>query len=123
MATGSWAQCAILESSELPMNRPKDLGRTKMRAGENLFVLPNLWAFFRFRGSMREVCIGKISPHESLGTFNIQPRAPNLQEPPTDRIGCWMLGVECWMFSIGSGVQCAKCFGEVSSHPMGRGKG
>src|SRR6266487_1890442 len=45
----------------------------------------------------------------SMNPGNIQHPTSNTQHPKTRDMaafGCSMLGVGCWMFSIGSGIQC-----------------
>src|SRR5216117_3184698 len=52
-------------------------------------------------------------PHETPGTSNIQHPTPNIQRT-SEVSSSSAFDVGCWMFSIGSGVPCAKFFGEFS---------
>src|SRR5438034_3349949 len=61
-------------------------------------------------------------PHEPLGTSNIQHPTPNRQSMALETIGCSMLDVGCWMFSFGSGVQCAKFSGNSLPEPADDGR-
>src|SRR5688572_12218056 len=64
-AFGSWSQCMRKRERRLPMNRPKDLGRTKIEEKSEKHLCPSqIFGFppFRFRGSRRELGFGEFYP-------------------------------------------------------------
>ena len=68
----------------------------------------------------------RVSPHsgpldEPAGTSNIQHPTPNIQRT-SELSSSSAFNVGCWMFSIGSGVQCANSF-SGKSLPEGGGEG
>src|SRR6266487_2213527 len=72
-----------------------------------------------FNAKSQHKCVLARPPHEPLGTSNIQHPTPNRQSmAQLETIGCSMLDVGCWMFSFGSGVQCAKFSGKSFHEPQ-----